>query len=76
MASTAAESITHPASPDTHTDRTIPRGTASAAPTVSSAAWAEASNPVMVYAGSSSPRANSQAVELAGKTGSPSGSPP
>ncbi len=31
IASTTAQSITHPATPDTSTDRTMPRGTASAA---------------------------------------------
>src|SRR5688500_11817426 len=47
IASTTAHNTTHPATPDTSTDRTIPRGTAAAAFTVSSAAWAEASNPVI-----------------------------
>ena len=37
-----------PAIPEIKTDRTIPRGTISLAPTVSSEAWAEASNPVIV----------------------------
>src|SRR5262245_35138414 len=62
IASTTAHSITHPNTPDTSTDRTMPRGTFTAAPTVSSDAWAEASKPVMVYAGSKSPRANTQTM--------------
>ncbi len=45
---TKLDSIAHPASPETSTDRTIPRGTLAEAPTVSSAACAEASNPVIV----------------------------
>ncbi len=42
------ESKIQPAMPETSTERTIPRGTLSAAPMVSSAAWAEASKPVIV----------------------------
>jgi hypothetical protein len=48
IANTTDESITQPNIPDTSTDRTIPRGTCCAAPTVSSAVWAEASKPVTV----------------------------
>jgi hypothetical protein len=48
IAITSAESITQPASAETMTARTIALGTSIAAPTVSSAAWAEASNPVIV----------------------------
>src|SRR5262245_4604783 len=62
IASTTADSITHPNTPDTSTERTIPRGTFSLARTVSSEAWAEASNPVIVYAGSRNPRVNTQSM--------------
>ena len=48
IAITRAASITQPASAETTTARMIARGTSWAAPTVSSAAWAEASNPVIV----------------------------
>ena len=44
----AAHNISHPNRPDTATACTIPRGTVTAAPTVSSDALAEASNPVIV----------------------------
>ena len=47
-ASTTAPSRTQPATPETRTERTMPRGTLAEAPTVSSAAWAEASKPVIV----------------------------
>src|SRR4051794_873974 len=66
MASTTATSITQPATPDTSTERTMPRGTLWAAPTVSSEAWAEASKPVTVYAGSSRPSRNNHANEAVG----------
>ena len=48
IASTIAHSITQPNTPETSTERTMPRGTLCAAPTVSSAVCAEASKPVMV----------------------------
>ena len=60
MASTTAHNISHPARPETATACTIPRGTVTAAPTVSSAALAEASKPVIVYAGSRKPSAKSK----------------
>src|SRR5262249_54322048 len=47
-ASTTAHSITQPKTPETRTDRTMPRGTLAAAPTVSSAVCADASKPVSV----------------------------
>src|SRR4051812_17716589 len=47
-ATTTAQSITQPASPEIQTERTIPLGTACAASRVSSAAWAGASKPVTV----------------------------
>ena len=47
-ASTAALSRTQPATPETRTERTMPRGTLAEAATVSSEAWAEASKPVIV----------------------------
>ena len=53
MAATTAHSITHPAAPETATAWMMPRGTRTAAATVSSAVLAEASKPVMVYAGRS-----------------------
>ena len=72
MASTTAHNITQPNTADTHTARTMQRGTACAAPMVSSAVCAEASNPVMVYAGSSKPRANSPAtLSVRGHTPAP-----
>src|SRR5262249_21084149 len=77
IASTTAQSITHPNTPETSTDRTIPRGTFSAALTVSSEVWAEASKPVIVYAGSNSASANAHAIDsVRSHTGlSASGSP-
>ena len=45
---------------ETSTERTMPRGTFARGAEVSSEAWAEASKPVIVYAGSSRPRANSR----------------
>src|SRR4029079_9234349 len=77
VASTMAASMAMPKTPDTATERTIPRGTATAAWTVSSDTWADASNPVIVYAGRSRPSANSQPREsVFGQTSSfPSGSP-
>jgi hypothetical protein len=76
MASTTAASMTHPATPEISTDRTMPRGTLRDAPTVSSAACAEASNPVIVKAGNKRPSANSHATEaVGGQTGLSSGSP-
>ncbi len=59
MATTTAASIAQPHSPETSTLRTMPRGTLTEAPMVSSAVCAEASNPVMVYAGNRNPSANS-----------------
>src|SRR4029078_6294850 len=77
IASTTAHNITQPNSPETQTDRTIPRGTLRAAPAVSSATWAEASKPVIVYAGSRNPSAKRNTSDSArGQTGSsPDGSP-
>ena len=50
----------------------MPRGTFWAAPTVSSAACAEASNPVIVYAGRTQPSTNNQVrFALAGQTAPP-----
>src|SRR5262245_25351337 len=73
IASTAAQSITQPNSPDTHTERTMPRGTFRAAPAVSSETCAEASKPVIVYAGNRKPSAKSQTSDsVRGQTGSPS----
>ena len=57
MASTMAISMIQPKMPETSTERTIPFGTLWLAWIVSSEACAEASNPVMVYAGSNSPSA-------------------
>jgi len=48
MATTTAHSITQPAAPETATACTIPRGTRTAAFTVSSAVFADASKPVIV----------------------------
>ncbi len=50
----------------------MPRGTLAEAPTVSSETWAEASKPVIVYAGNSAPRAKSPIrPSLAGQTPPP-----
>src|ERR1041384_6529106 len=51
IAATTAHSITQPDTPETATALTMPLGTRTAAPTVSSAVLAEASKPVIVYAG-------------------------
>ena len=68
----AAHNISHPNRPDTATACTIPRGTVTAAPTVSSDALAEASKPVIVYAGSRKPSANrSHVLWVAGHTSPP-----
>ena len=48
IASRIAPIITQPNSPDTHTERTMPVGTFTAALTVSSLVCAEASKPVIV----------------------------
>ncbi len=50
----------------------MPRGTLADAPRVSSEAWAEASKPVIVYAGKSAPRAKSRTIpSVAGQTSPP-----
>src|SRR5436190_5547731 len=75
-ANTIAASMIQPAIPERSTERTMPRGTLIAAPIVSSEMWAEASKPVIVYAGSSNPRANNQGIEeLGGQTAAPDGRP-
>src|SRR5436190_4452828 len=77
MASRMAAIITQPKRPETHTERTMPFGAFTAALTVSSLVCAEASKPVMVYAGSRNPSAKSQTrFSCRGNTGfSPSGRP-
>jgi hypothetical protein len=48
MAITSADNMTQPKMPETSTERTMPRGTWTAAPMVSSAVCADASKPVTV----------------------------
>ena len=72
IATTTAHSITQPDRPETATAVTMPFGTRTAAPTVSSAVLAEASKPVIVYAGSRKPSAKSSAMLLvSGQTSPP-----
>src|SRR2546426_5333628 len=72
MAATTAHSITQPDRPETATAVTMPLGTRTAAPTVSSAVLAEASKPVIVYAGSRKLNAKSRAMLLvSGQTSPP-----
>src|SRR5262245_22189204 len=72
IATTTAHNRSHPKRPETATACTMPRGTVTAAPTVSSDAFADASKPVIVYAGRRKLSAkSSHALSVAGHTSPP-----
>ena len=74
--STNAHSMTQPNTPDHSTDDTIPAGTWWAAFTVSSDVCADASYPVIVYTGNSSPSRNAMPMPtVLGHTASEPGPP-